>query len=306
MHAGSCIQTAGGGGWAETDGATQRAAVIGLPRVAGCNVTGWRTRLTHSTPGAFEPDERPGDASPWPDQDGLPVAGGWPDDPDEAATSTAAGTAAGTARWANGAWEPGGDDALVLAALLARVLLQDAAALSTMYQLLSGAVYAQLLRITRQVPLAEELLEDVFWQIWRQAPRFDARRGPVRAWVMVMARSRALDALRRQRRNPVVSMDEPPAWAQLDATPTGSDPQELLVIAQADAALHAALDGLDPLRRQLVSLTYFRGLTQQEVADHTGLPLGTVKSHLRRALAALRDTLSPARPAASAPEALTP
>ncbi len=261
--------------------------------------------MTHTPNSASGPDERPPDPHDIDDPETSSADDGWPDEPDADGVTTA-GTAAGTARWANGTWEPGEDDALVLAALMARVLLQDAAALSAMYQLLSGAVYAQLLRLTRQVSLAEELLEDVFWQIWRQAPRFDARRGPVRAWVMVMARSRALDALRRHRRNPVLAMDALPARAELDAALAARDPQDLLATAQADSALHAALAGLDPLRRQLVSLTYFRGLTQQEVADHTGLPLGTVKSHLRRALAALRSTLAPAALVAREAGALTP
>lgn len=261
--------------------------------------------MTHTSNSALGPDERSPDLEDPQDPDALSADDGWPDAPDADGILTA-GTAAGTARWANGTWEPGEDDALVLTALVGRVMLQDAAALSAMYQLLSGAVYAQLLRLTRQAPLAEELLEDVFWQVWRQAPRFDESRGPVRAWVMVMARSRALDALRRQRRNPVVAMDELPARAELDAAMVAGDPQDLLADAQAGSALHAALAGLDPLRRQLVSLTYFRGLTQQEVADHTGLPLGTVKSHLRRALAALRSTLSPADPAAREAAALNP
>ena len=263
--------------------------------------------MTHPPTGAFGPDEPPLDGQSLQGMDGQHDDSGWPDDIDAVAADDT-GTAT-SAPWAAGAWQPGGDDAPVLAALLERVLLQDAVALSTMYQLLSGAVYAQLLRLTCQVPLAEELLEDVFWQIWRQAPRFDARRGPVRAWVMVMARSRALDALRRHRRNPVVAMDQLPPRAELDAAqaePAAHDPQELLAASQTDAALHAALHGLDPLRRQLVSLTYFRGLTQQEVADHTGLPLGTVKSHLRRALASLRDTLATAHPAAGSFRPLTP
>lgn len=266
--------------------------------------------MTPTDPGGFSPDEWPPDLLSGLATHDLPLDDGWPAefDPDDAGThpATTAATAAGTARWADGTWEPASDDALVLSALMARVVLQDAAALSTMYQLLSGAVYAQLLRLTRQVPLAEELLEDVFWQMWRQAPRFEARRGPVRAWVMMMARSRALDALRRLKRNPVVAMDEPPAWAERAAEQPVNDPQELLAATQADAALHAAVNGLDPLRRQLVSLTYFRGLTQQEIADHTGLPLGTVKSHLRRALAALRDTLAQASPAVATPGVQTP
>jgi RNA polymerase sigma factor (sigma-70 family) len=242
----------------------------------------------HTHTSAFGPEERPPDMLPPSDAEDVDIDDGWPGPIDAGDIA-----AASPARWTAVQLEPG-DDAMVLAALLGRVLQQDAAALSTLYQLLSGAVYAQLLRLTRSAALAEELLEDVFWQIWRQAPRYDARRGPLRAWVMVMARSRALDALRRQRRNPVVAMETLPPGAELDAIPAGDDPHAVLAAAQAGAALHAALDRLDPLRRQLVALSYFRGLTQQEVADHTGLPLGTVKSHLRRALAALRDTLAAA------------
>ena len=127
----------------------------------------------------------------------------------------------------------------------------------------------------------------------RTSPTDSARRWPPACSIRsTVTRSRALDALRRQRRNPVVAMETLPPGAELDAAPAGDDPHAVLAAAQAGTALHAALDRLDPLRRQLVTLTYFRGLTQQEVADHTGLPLGTVKSHLRRALAALRDTLA--------------
>lgn len=254
----------------------------------------------HTHTSAFGPDERPPDGLAPPDDTEVGIDGGWPEEIDAVDVAVDSHV-----RWAAGPWESG-DEAAVLAALLARVLLQDAAALSTMYQMLSGAVYGQLLRLTHHAALAEELLEDVFWQVWRQAPRYDARRGPVRAWVMVMARSRALDALRRQRRNPVVAMDTLPPGIELDAGQTTDDPHALVAATQAGAALHAALDGLDPLRRQLISLTYFRGLTQQEVADHTGLPLGTVKSHLRRALAALRDTLAPAGLAAGTTGAPTP
>ncbi|MDH4392305.1 MAG: hypothetical protein QE285_12910 [Aquabacterium sp.] len=120
--------------------------------------------MTHTPDSASGPDEWPPDLQDIEDPDTLSADNGWPDAPDADGT-TAAGRAAGTARWANGTWEPGEDDALVLAALVSRVLLQDAAALSAMYQLVSGAVYAQLLRLTHQVPLAEELLEDVFWQL---------------------------------------------------------------------------------------------------------------------------------------------
>ena len=90
-----------------------------------------------------------------------------------------------------------------LAALVGRVMRQDEAALATLYEQLSGRVYAVALHITRQVACAEEVLQDTFWQIWRQAPRFDPQRGSAIAWVLTMARSRALDAARTLARGPV-------------------------------------------------------------------------------------------------------
>lgn len=178
-----------------------------------------------------------------------------------------------------------------LAELVARVMDQDEPALARLYEQLSGQVYAICLRVTGDVSRAEEVLEDVFWQVWRQAPRFCAERGNVRAWVMTMARSRAIDAARSRRRDrefwdgrDLSDLDE-----SLDSGEAG--PQDLLAAAQEGSRLHQALLGLDPVRRQLVSLSFFRGMTQLEIAEHTGLPLGTVKSHLRRSLIALGQAL---------------
>jgi RNA polymerase sigma factor (sigma-70 family) len=180
-----------------------------------------------------------------------------------------------------------------LARLIGRVMRQDEAALALLYEQLSGRVYAVALRITRQVGCAEEVLQDTFWQVWRQAPRFDPQRGSAIAWVLTMARSRALDAVRAKARDPVQtsqqSVDEQDPFADESA----DDPLDLLHAVQRDGALHAQLAKLDPLRRQLIGLAFFRGMTHDEIADHTGLPLGTVKSHFRRTLAALQATLGP-------------
>lgn len=180
-----------------------------------------------------------------------------------------------------------------LAALVGRVMHQDEAALAQLYQQLSGRVYAVAMRITRQVACAEEVLQDTFWQVWRQAPRFDAQRGSAIAWVLMMARSRALDALRSRARDPVQtsrqSVDDEAPFADNAA----DDPLDLLHAVQRGSALHAQLALLDPLRRQLIGLAFFRGMTHDEIADHTGLPLGTVKSHFRRTLAALQAALGP-------------
>lgn len=178
-----------------------------------------------------------------------------------------------------------------LALLVARVMDQDERALALLYEQLSGQVYALCLRITGEVGRAEEVLEDVFWQVWRQAPRFCANRGNVRAWVMTMARSRAIDAARSRRRDREFwdGRELSELGEALDSEQAG--PQDLLAAAQEGSRLHQALLGLDPVRRQLVSLSFFRGMTQLEIAEHTGMPLGTVKSHLRRSLIALGQAL---------------
>jgi RNA polymerase sigma-70 factor (ECF subfamily) len=178
-------------------------------------------------------------------------------------------------------------DADELCALIRRVMDQDQAALTALYDALSGRVYACALRITRQVGLAEEAMQDTFWQVWRQAPRFDPARGPALAWVLNIARSRSLDALRSREREAAHQR----LRVQQEIEEQASDPLELLQDLRRDSHLHHTLAALDPLKRQLIALAYYRGLTQDEIAAQTGMPLGTVKSHLRRTLAALREAL---------------
>jgi RNA polymerase sigma-70 factor (ECF subfamily) len=174
-----------------------------------------------------------------------------------------------------------------LESLIARVMHQDEQALAALYDRLCGPVYSLALRITRNVASAEEVLQDVFWQVWREAPRFDGERGSVTSWVLTIARSRALDAARRRMRTPQAQASLP---QEMDEYLPSHDagPEDLLFAAQQGSRLKAALEGLDPLRRQLVSLSFYRDLTHQEISEQTGLPLGTVKSHLRRSIATLR------------------
>ena len=173
---------------------------------------------------------------------------------------------------------------------IARVVHQDQQALAELYETMAGRVYGLALRITRQVQTAEEVTEDCFWQVWRQAPRFDPERGAAVAWIMTIARSRALDALRR------ADTAEPLGEDRLAAIEAGdgSDPHDMLDAVEKQHRLHAALRDLEPLARQLVALAFFRGLSHEEIAGQTGLPLGTVKSHIRRALLRLRELLGSA------------
>ena len=174
--------------------------------------------------------------------------------------------------------------------LIQRVMHQDEQALAVLYTRLSAPVFSLAMQITRNVSCAEEVLQDVFWQVWRQAPRFDVARGSVPAWVLTITRSRALDTLRSILRTPQAQASTPDAVDEFLPSPEAG-PQDLLFAAQQGSRLKVALEQLDPLRRQLVSLSFYRGLTQQEIADQTGLPLGTVKSHLRRSIGTLREAL---------------
>jgi RNA polymerase sigma-70 factor (ECF subfamily) len=239
-------------------------------------------------PAPLPPDETRDD--PWADVD---LAEGQDAEPEEGEDDS--GMAPCNAEGSTGDSDSDSDGGLAvalgaeeLAALIGRIVHQDQAALTALYDALSGRVYASALRITRQVALAEEVMQDTFWQIWRQAPRFDLQRGSATAWVLNMARSRALDALRGLAREQAHQQQ----LVQAEIEDLGVDPLDLLADGRRDSRLQQTLAALDPLRRQLIALAYYRGLTQDEIAAQTGMPLGTVKSHLRRTLAALREALA--------------
>ncbi len=182
-----------------------------------------------------------------------------------------------------------------LADLVRRVCDRHAPSLARLYEATSGRVYGLVLRVVRHTALAEEVVEDVFWQVWREAPRFDAERGSVLAWLLAIARSRAIDALRRQERVRAneLAVEDDDAMQALAEHDADDDPLDLVAASQHHARLHAVVAGLEPLPRQLLSLAFFRGCTHEEIAEQTGLALGTVKSHLRRTLAALKRQLAP-------------
>lgn len=175
-----------------------------------------------------------------------------------------------------------------LAGWIAGIARQDERALGALYDATCHRVHGLALRIVQRGALAEEVVEDTFWQVWRQAARFDATRGRPLTWLLAMARSRAIDALRRDQR---FRHDELPEDDQADAGAAAPPPQDLLDATRREAALHTALQRIEPRSRQLVALAFFRGWTHEEIAEQQGLPLGTVKSLIRRALLTLRQQL---------------
>jgi RNA polymerase sigma-70 factor (ECF subfamily) len=191
--------------------------------------------------------------------------------------------------------------------LVARLLRHDQQALAALYEKLIGRVYGLALRIARNPALAEEIAADVFWQVWRQAPRYAPERGAVTAWVLTIARSRALDALRKQAplatQVDVESLSPDEGGGLDDGGGDGGDPQDLVAAVQSHRQLRQALAGLDALPRQLLAMAFFRGLTHEEIAEQACMPLGTVKSHLRRSMERLRQVMqgNDGRPEAGQP-----
>lgn len=168
---------------------------------------------------------------------------------------------------------------------------RDEKALGSLYDATVARVHGLALRLLRDPQAAEEVTVDTYWQAWRQATRFDPSRGNALAWLLTIARSRALDAIRA--RDPALHGALGDAELQLDQRidQQAADPADLLCAAGERDRLHTALDTLDPMSRQMVALAFFRGLSHEEIATHLALPLGTVKSRIRRALVRLRETM---------------
>ncbi len=161
-------------------------------------------------------------------------------------------------------------------------------ALETLYDATVGKVYAFALRLMRNPADAEEVVCDTYAQAWAKAAAFDPSRANVLGWLLMICRSRALDRLRQLR----AEAGRTDLEAIADLADEGPQPQELLSMLQEGTRVHQALAALSPERRQLVGLAFLKGLSHQEIADKTGMPLGTVKSHVRRALAEMRASLA--------------
>jgi len=176
-----------------------------------------------------------------------------------------------------------------LAGLVAAIASGEATALRQLHELTAGRVYGLALRIVRTRESAEEVAIDTFTQVWRTAATYDPLRGGPLTWMLTIARSRALDHLRRA--EPAEPHPDPDALRTYEPTRRGDDPQDLLLAVEGNTALLRALEELSALQRQLIELAFFRGLTHQEIAEHARLPLGSVKTYIRRALAELRARL---------------
>ena len=166
--------------------------------------------------------------------------------------------------------------------LVRRVASGDERALSGLYDRYSGLVYGTGMRYLGDRGTAEELVQDVFTSVWKNAAGFDPARASFATWVYRITRNRATDLIRR-RKSRVRTVDGEPHFEPGETDPSGELSQTFDVAA--------ALSRLTPVHRDVLILAYFRGLSQREISDRTATPLGTVKSRTTAALRALRETM---------------
>jgi len=175
-------------------------------------------------------------------------------------------------------------------ALVRRMAAGDDQALGVLYDRWHPVVHGVVSRMLRQADDVEDVVEETFWQAWRQASRFDRARGAVQTWLLTIARSRALDrvrALRRRREEPLEGDDGQNVVQQAAEGDPGLDAEA----SERRRLVVAALSGLPAEQREALELGYFGGLSQTEIAERTGQPLGTVKTRMRLALQKLRSQL---------------
>ena len=176
-------------------------------------------------------------------------------------------------------------------ALVRRMAAGDESALGTLYDRYSPLLHSVVLRIVGDPDDAEEVLEDAFWQAWRQAGRYEESRGGLSTWLVMIARSRAVDRVRARRRFREERWDELPDAPADPADESAPSPFDAAGSDELRRIVGRALAALPAEQRQAVELAYFRGLSQTEIAEATGQPLGTVKTRARLALQKLREAL---------------
>lgn len=174
--------------------------------------------------------------------------------------------------------------------LVRAVATGSAEALADLYDRYSATVFGLARRITGRQEDAEEVVQDVFAQVWRQAGRYQDGRATVVAWLVMLTRTRAIDRLRARAARPDQDATATPETTPLVAT-SSPDPEQVAVSSDEARTLKRMLGSLPEVQRSLVELAYYDGLTHSEIAAQTGLALGTVKTRLRTALFTLREAI---------------
>ena len=176
--------------------------------------------------------------------------------------------------------------ATIGADLVRQMAAGDRDAFSVFYDRYAPVVFPLILRIVRERADASDVLQEVFWEAWRDAPGYDASRGTPEAWMVMRARTRAIDRIRSTRRRSetfVAPLDENLGAAPRDSAPDAAER------ASNRGTIMTALDRLPEAQREVIELAYYAGLTQTEIAERIKQPLGTVKTRIRLGLERLRE-----------------
>jgi RNA polymerase sigma-70 factor (ECF subfamily) len=170
---------------------------------------------------------------------------------------------------------------------MAEVASGSRSAFSDVYGLMSGPVFGTIRKIVRDASIAEEVAHDVLVEVWTKAQAWEPTRGSAAAWILTIARRRAIDRVRREQ----ASRDRDHAAAVRDTTTPHDAVTEEVIETEERVLVSAALDALTDLQRQSIELAYYGGKTQDEISTMLDVPLGTVKTRIRDGLLRLRTTL---------------
>ena len=178
-----------------------------------------------------------------------------------------------------------------LAALLSRVALGDQVAFTALYRETSSHLYGVAVRILREGPAAEEVLQEAFVSVWHHAGSYDAARSQASTWLTTVVRNRCLDQLRRRELDTVTMTTDDDDGKEFDLPSGDPTPVEMLMQGAAAQSVRDCVDKLDAGQKQAVALAFYQGLSHAELAEHMREPLGTVKSWVRRGLERLKNCL---------------
>ena len=175
-------------------------------------------------------------------------------------------------------------------ALMRRIVEADETALGALYDRWVRSLYSLVLHLLKDPDEAEDVVEETFWQAWRKASSYEPSRGAVSTWLLTIGRRKALDRLRARKRSKEDTVTGEHGFDDLPST--APDPSSEVEGAELREQIRAALNELPDEQREVLELGYFTGLSQSEIAEATGQPLGTVKTRMRLAMQKLREPLS--------------
>ena len=177
--------------------------------------------------------------------------------------------------------------------LIERLQRHDPQALADLYDRYGRLVYSLILRVVRDSGTAEDLVQETFLRVWNRAQGLDSNKGSIGPWLLAVARNRAIDYLRSAGGRERNAME----FEETDHPALYTDMEHDLITSDSARRIKTAMDRLSPNQRQVIELAYFEGLSQTEMAERMGQPLGTVKTWVRAALKTLRDQFGTAVPA---------